>query len=129
MLSIIEDLISRPILNKFAAGLLGIGLVKGDRIGIWSPNHYEWVVTQFAAAKAGLILVLINPAYQPRELEYCLNKVGVRALVAAESFKTQDYYKILTAVVQSFPDSKAGHIKDRLENFTHVIMISEKKYG
>uniref|UniRef100_T1IQX2 Medium-chain acyl-CoA ligase ACSF2, mitochondrial n=1 Tax=Strigamia maritima TaxID=126957 RepID=T1IQX2_STRMM len=112
--------------DKFAAGLLAIGLVKGDRIGIWSPNHYEWVVTQFAA---GLILVLINPAYQPRELEYCLNKVGVRALVAAESFKTQDYYKILTAVVQSLPDSKAGHIKDRLENFTHVIMISEKKYG
>uniref|UniRef100_T1IIH3 Uncharacterized protein n=1 Tax=Strigamia maritima TaxID=126957 RepID=T1IIH3_STRMM len=69
---------------------------------------------------------LINP--EPRELEYCLNKVGVRALVAAESFKTQDYYKILTAVVQTLPDSKARHIKDRLENFTHVIMIPEKKY-
>ena len=63
----------------------------GDRIGIWAPNRYEWVVTQFATAKAGLILVTINPAYRTSELEYALNKVGCKALVLAPSFKTSDY--------------------------------------
>jgi fatty-acyl-CoA synthase len=77
--------------NRFAAGLLALGLERGDRIGIWSPNNTEWVVTQFGAAKAGLILVNINPAYRLSELEYCLNKVGCRALILATSFKSSDY--------------------------------------
>ena len=67
------------------------GLEPGDRVGIWSPNNAEWVVTQFATAKAGLILVNINPAYRTHELDYALNKVGCRALVTATSFKTSDY--------------------------------------
>ena len=69
--------------DAFAAGLLALGLQPGDRVGIWSPNNAEWVVTQFATAKAGLILVNINPAYRLAELEYALNKVGCRALVTA----------------------------------------------
>ena len=64
--------------DAFAAGLLALGLEPGDRVGIWSPNNAEWVVTQFATAKAGLILVNINPAYRAAELEYALNKVGCR---------------------------------------------------
>ena len=64
--------------NAFAAGLVSLGLQPGERIGIWSPNNAEWVVTQFAAAKAGLILVNINPAYRLSELEYALNKVACR---------------------------------------------------
>ena len=75
--------------DAFAAGLIALGLKPGERIGIWSPNNAEWVVTQFATAKAGLILVNINPAYRLSELEYALNKVGCRALVTATSFKTQ----------------------------------------
>ena len=66
--------------DAFAAGLLALGLEPGDRIGIWSPNNSEWAVTQFAAAKAGLILVNINPAYRLAELEYALNNVECRAL-------------------------------------------------
>jgi fatty-acyl-CoA synthase len=77
--------------DAFAAGLIALGLRPGERIGIWSPNNAEWVVTQFATAKAGLILVNINPAYRLVELEYALNKVGCRALVTATSFKTSDY--------------------------------------
>ena len=61
--------------ESLAAGLLELGLEPGDRLGIWGPNTHEWFLTQFAAAKAGLILVNINPAYQPEELKYCLNKV------------------------------------------------------
>ncbi|HXQ84403.1 MAG TPA: AMP-binding protein, partial [Xanthobacteraceae bacterium] len=66
----------RQAVDKLAAGLLTLGLQPGDRIGIWSPNNSEWVLTQFATAKAGLILVNINPAYRIAELEYALNKVG-----------------------------------------------------
>ena len=84
-----RELASRA--DALAAGLLALGLEPGDRIGIWSPNCAEWALTQFAAAKAGLILVTINPAYRLSEVEYTLNKVGVKALVAAERFKTSDY--------------------------------------
>ena len=77
--------------DALAAGFLALGLEPGDRVGIWSPNCAEWALTQFAAAKAGLILVNINPAYRLSEVEYTLNKVGVKALVAAERFKTSDY--------------------------------------
>ncbi|MBN8897591.1 MAG: AMP-binding protein, partial [Rhodospirillales bacterium] len=71
-----------------AAGLLALGLRPGERVGIWSPNNAEWVVTQFATAKAGLVLVNINPAYRLHELDYALNKVGCRALITATRFKT-----------------------------------------
>src|ERR1700692_946358 len=74
-----------------AAGLLALGLSRGDRVGIWAPNCAEWAVTQFATAKAGLILVNINPAYRLSEVEYTLNKVGVKALICADRFKTSDY--------------------------------------
>ena len=84
--------------DAMAAGLLALGMEPGDRIGIWSPNCAEWAVTQFAAAKTGLILTTINPAYRPSELEFTLNKVGVRAMVVAESFKTSDYVAMLEAV-------------------------------
>ena len=71
--------------DAFAAGLIALGLQPGERVGIWSPNNAEWVITQFATAKAGLILVNINPAYRLSELEYALNKVGCRALITATS--------------------------------------------
>ena len=72
--------------DAFAAGLLALGLEPGERVGIWSPNNAEWVVAQFATAKAGLILVNINPAYRLAELEYALNKAGCSALITAERF-------------------------------------------
>ncbi|MGH6976074.1 MAG: AMP-binding protein, partial [Stellaceae bacterium] len=71
----------RREVDRLAAGLLTLGLEPGDRIGIWSPNNSEWVLTQFASAKAGLILVNINPSYRVAELEYALNKVGCKALI------------------------------------------------
>src|SRR6516225_394512 len=85
----------RQAVDKLAAGLLTLGLDPGDRIGIWSPNNSEWVLTQFATAKAGLILVNINPSYRVAELEYALNKVGCKALILAASFKTSDYIGML----------------------------------
>ena len=84
--------------DEFAAGLLALGLQPGDRIGIWSPNCAEWLVTQFATAKAGLILVNINPAYRLSELEYALNKVGAKALITASTFKSSNYLERLSTL-------------------------------
>lgn len=81
--------------DDFAAGLLALGLAPGDRVGIWSPNNAEWVITQLATAKAGLILVNINPAYRLAEADYALNKVACTALVTASQFKTSDYVGML----------------------------------
>jgi fatty-acyl-CoA synthase len=81
--------------DDFAAGLLALGLAPGDRVGIWSPNNAEWVITQLATAKAGLILVNINPAYRFAEADYALNKVACKALVTASQFKSSDYVGML----------------------------------
>ncbi len=96
--------------DLLAAGLLSYGLRPGDRVGIWSPNRAEWVVTQFATAKAGLILVNINPAYRPAELQYVLRKVGCRALVTATAFKSSDYLGMLTSIAPDFPDGTPGDL-------------------
>ncbi|MCF3946297.1 AMP-binding protein [Acidiphilium sp. AL] len=78
-----------------AAGLIALGLEPGDRIGIFSPNNAEWAILQFASAKAGLILVTINPAYRISELEFVLNEVQCKALVLARRFKSSDYIAML----------------------------------
>jgi fatty-acyl-CoA synthase len=96
--------------DAFAAGLLSYGLCPGDRIGIWAPNCAEWVVTQFATAKAGLILVNINPAYRSAELEFALRKVGCRALITATSFKSSDYLGMLASIAPSFPAGTPGDL-------------------
>ena len=81
--------------DALAAGFLALGLEPGDRVGIWAPTCVEWTLTQFATAKAGLILVTINPAYRVAEVEYALNKVGCKALVTARAFKPSDYVGML----------------------------------
>ena len=96
------------LVDDLAAGLLALGLEPGDRVGIWSPNRGEWVVTQFATAKAGLILVNINPAYRLTELEYALNKVGCAALVTATQFKTSDYLGMLHTLAPELATADAG---------------------
>lgn len=84
--------------DRLVVGLSRLGLHAGDRVGIWSPNCAEWVVLQFACAKAGLILVTINPAYRRDELQYTVDKVGCRALVLAPRFKTSDYVEIVRSL-------------------------------
>ena len=96
--------------DAFAAGLIALGLQPGERIGIWSPNNAEWVVTQFATAKAGLILVNINPAYRLAELEYALNKVGCRALITATSFKTSDYVGMINTLAPELQSAQPGRL-------------------
>jgi fatty-acyl-CoA synthase len=84
--------------DELARGLIDAGLVKGDRVGIWSPNCAEWVLVQYATAKLGVILVNINPAYRTSELEYALRQSGCRMLIAAPAFKTSDYREMVAEV-------------------------------
>jgi fatty-acyl-CoA synthase len=110
--------------NAFAAGLVALGLEPGDRIGIWSPNNAEWVVSQFATAKAGLILVNINPAYRLTEVEYALNKVGCKALITATSFKTSDYIGMINTLAPELAISHPGALHAaRLPALRSVIQI------
>ncbi|GAA4537205.1 AMP-binding protein [Amycolatopsis samaneae] len=84
--------------DTLALGLVSLGIGKGDRVGIWSPNRWEWTCVQYATAKIGAILVNINPAYRSHELEFVLNQAGVKLLVAAASFKTSDYAAMIADV-------------------------------
>lgn len=99
--------------NRFATGLLRLGLQPGDRVGIWAPNRYEWVVTQFATAKAGLILVNVNPAYRIAELEFALNKVSCKALVLAQSFKTSNYVQMIQQIAPELAACVPGELQSR----------------
>lgn len=92
-----EDLMRR--VDRLAAGLLSIGVYKGDRVGIWSPNRPEWVLAQFATARIGAILVNINPAYQTQELEFALRHGGVSTLITAPHFRGSDYLAKLRDLV------------------------------
>jgi fatty-acyl-CoA synthase len=84
--------------DALARGLIAAGIAAGDRVGIWAPNCPEWVLLQYATAKAGIILVNINPAYRSTELGYALRQSGVRLLVSAQSFKTSDYRAMIEEV-------------------------------
>ncbi len=110
--------------GALAAGLLALGLEPGDRIGVWSPNKAEWALTQFAAARAGLILVTINPAYRLSEVEYTINKVAVKALVCAERLKTSDYVGMIEALAPELAASASGALNAaRLPTLKAVIKI------
>jgi fatty-acyl-CoA synthase len=89
--------------DRLARALMAAGLEPGDRLGIWSPNCVEWLMLQLATAKAGIVLVNINPAYRTSELEYALNQSGCRVLVAAASFKASDYEAMVEEVRGNLP--------------------------
>ncbi|XP_076250870.1 medium-chain acyl-CoA ligase ACSF2, mitochondrial-like isoform X2 [Rhynchophorus ferrugineus] len=112
--------------DRLAAGLKRIGLVPGDRVGIWAPNLLEWYLTYMACARGGYVLVNINPAYQPLELEYCVNKVGVKCLISPHTFKKQNYYQILSELSPELASSSPGKLKSkRMPSLQHVITISD----
>ena len=113
--------------NAFACNLLKLGLKKGDRLAIWSPNCVEWTITQFAAFKAGIILVNLNPAYKSNELEYVLNKVSCKALVIASTFKTTDYQEILYKIDPELTKNSSSKVLNsvRLPHLKCVIKIDE----
>ncbi|MDH3902297.1 MAG: AMP-binding protein [Xanthomonadales bacterium] len=114
-------------IDVFAAGLLALDLQRGDRIGIWSPNNIEWVIAQFATARAGLILVNINPAYRKAELIYTLNKVDCKALILAPEFKSSHYINVLLDIAPAIKTSVPGQLNlSALPALRSLIVIGDK---
>ena len=110
-----------------ATGLLALGVQPGDRVGIWSPNTIEWSLIQYATARMGAIMVCLNPAYRPHELEFAINNVGVKYLVMAESFKSSDYVQMINELVPELttPDFTGSQ---RLPSLQQVIVTSDTPY-
>ena len=114
--------------DQLAAGLISLGIERGDRVGIWGPNSAEWVLTQLATAKMGAIMVCINPAYRLYELEYALNKVECKALITDEQFKTSDYLDMLTMLAPELEQCAAGHLEAaKLPHLKHIIRMGSAK--
>ncbi|CAD5210778.1 unnamed protein product [Bursaphelenchus okinawaensis] len=118
---------------RLAKGLLSLGLRKGDRIGIWGPNYYEWTVTNYAASLAGMITVTVNPAYQTEELRHALLSVGVKALVTPPKFRRSQYYETLAELMPSIRTAGIGEgnvESSELPEFKHLIVFDkdEKSY-
>ncbi|XP_035471439.2 medium-chain acyl-CoA ligase ACSF2, mitochondrial [Scophthalmus maximus] len=117
--------------DKAAAGLLALGLKRGDRLGVWGPNTYEWVLFQFASAKAGIILVSLNPAYQVKEVEFTLKKVQCKAVVCPAQFKTQEFCEMLREICPEIDDSSpaAKISSSRLPDLRMVIVTDSRRPG
>ncbi|XP_053677087.1 medium-chain acyl-CoA ligase ACSF2, mitochondrial [Anopheles nili] len=113
--------------DRLAASFYQLGLRQGDRVGIWAPNSMLFYLTNMAVARAGMISVGINPAYQVPELEYALRKVGIKALVAAEGYRQQNYYGMMSHITPELASSRPGELKSKaLPNLSAVIIDSKK---
>ena len=114
--------------DAFASRLNALGLRAGDRLGIWSPNRCEWLVTQFATARLGVILVNINPAYRLSELEYALNVSGCRAIVSAERLKSSRYLEMLRTLAPELDSCEPGQLQAaRLPSLQIVIRMGDER--
>ena len=114
--------------DRLAAGLIALGIEPGDRVGIWGPNSYEWVLTQFATAKIGAIMVCVNPAYRLYELEFVLNKVECKAIIAAEKFKSSEYLNMLNTLAPEIASCEPGYLRaEKLPFLTTVIRMGDAR--
>lgn len=120
--------------NQLASAMINMGLQKGDRVGIWSHNNVEWVLMQLATAKAGIVLVNINPAYRTFELEYAINKVDCQVLVLMRHFKSSDYAKMMQEIAPEARHQDYHNLElIRLPNLKRIVWIdcpkSDEQFG
>ena len=112
------------LVDRAARGLMASGIERGDRVGVWSPNRAEWVVTQFATARMGAILVNVNPAYRQHELEYALGQSGVKMLVAAPGFRSHDYRATLVEILPELASATPGELRaERLPELRSIVLL------
>lgn len=116
----------RDQVDRVACSLRRLGFRRGDRIGLWATNCAEWTIIQYATAKAGIILVTMNPSYRRTELEYSLNKVGCAGLVLISSFKNSDYESMVYDVVPELKDSPLGELRaEKVPTLRYVIKLED----
>lgn len=117
----------RAKVDELALAFIGFGVKKGNRVGIWSPNNFQWVATQFATAKIGAILVNINPAYRVQELEYALNQSGVSLLITAKQFKSSDYHSMIYELIPELRRAGKGveFSSERVPTLRKVVTLDE----
>ena len=114
--------------NRCAKGLMQLGVRKGQRVGIWSPNRAEWCITQFATSKMGAILVNINPSYRLHELEYVLKQSGCSAIIISPAFKTSNYTEMVQALAPELHQCEPGKLEaEKLPELTTVIRMTAEK--
>jgi fatty-acyl-CoA synthase len=114
--------------NQCAKGLMQLGIQKGQRVGIWSPNRAEWCITQFATAKLGAVLVNLNPSYRLHELEYALTQSGCNTIIISPAFKTSNYTEMVYTLAPEMKDSEPGVLKAaKLPELTTVIRLGSEK--
>lgn len=117
------------IVNQTAKGFISIGIKKGDHIAIWSDNKFEWLVTQFASAKIGAVLVTVNTNYQSSELEYLLRQSDSMTLIMAEEYKGTSYIDVLNNVCPLINQSEKGNINSsKLPHLKNVVIISDETF-
>lgn len=115
--------------DMLAAGLLAAGIEPGDRVALLSPNRAEWALVQFGAAKAGAVLVTVNPAYRITELEHILIAAGCRALIAAESFKSSNYVSMVEKLIPELKEIHGARASARLPDMRLVVTLGEEAHG
>lgn len=116
----------RDQVDRVACSLRRLGFRRGDRLGLWATNSAEWTVIQYATAKAGIILVTLNPSYRRKELEYSLNKVACAGLVLISSFKDSDYESMVYDVVPELKDSQIGELRSaNVPSLRYVIKMED----
>ena len=114
--------------NRFARGLMALGIEKGDRVGIWSPTYAEWAITQYATAKIGAILVNVNPGYRLHELEYALNQSGCNTLVLAPNFRATSYIEMMQTLAPELARCAPGQLDShKLPHLRHVIRLGTER--
>ena len=112
--------------TEVAKGLLALGLEKGDRVGVYAPNRSEWTIAQFACSRADLILVNVNPAFQAHELDYCLTKVGMSALIMSPSFKASNYVEIVRSLLPDLgSDGSHGVRSDKYPKLRNIVLMGD----
>lgn len=113
--------------DTLAAGLSKIGLEKNDRLGLWAPNIIEWHITKMACARLGLVMVALNPAYQTSEMQYCINKVGIKAVICGHKHKTQNYYELLGKIAPELYVTDPGKLNSKnVPSLETVIVITDE---
>lgn len=112
--------------NRCARGLMKMGVQKGERVGIWSPNNAQWCITQFATAKIGAILVNINPSYRTHELEYALKQSGTSTLILEGEFKASRYAEMICELAPELKPSTTQNFRsERLPELKRVICLND----